>query len=90
MLVGQTPFAPKSGLDPRNAQMSIQDNILKGKVIFPQNIPDDAAEFIKSILITNPSRRPSAQELLRMDFLSDFGENKVNKNQKEKIESLNL
>jgi len=90
LLVGQTPFAPKSGLDPRNAQMSIQDNILKGKIVFPPSVPEDAVEFIKNILITNPSRRPSASDLLSMDFLRNSGDNKINKNQKEKIESLNL
>lgn len=47
LLVGKTPFSPaERGLDKRNYQVKIQENILKAKMVFPDNVSMDAREFI--------------------------------------------
>lgn len=52
LLNGYTPFAPKiKGLDQRNLQLKIQENILNGKVIYPPEMSPESVHFIKSILV---------------------------------------
>lgn len=71
LLNGYTPFSPKNkGLDQRNLQLKVQENILNGKVVFPPEMSPESVNFIKSILVLQPQKRPSAEKLLESEFLN--------------------
>ena len=75
LLCGDSPFG---GCDPEGAEKSLKEistNILSGRVLFkPEDIwaevSEEAKDFIRKLLITNPSERPTAREVRRLPFLN--------------------
>lgn len=65
MLTGKAPFAG-------NFKDTVYNNIKNCQYSFPSNIPlsSEARDFIKSILKLDPSKRPSAFDLIKHPFMT--------------------
>jgi len=70
MLCGWTPFQTENN----QPEQQIFANILSGQFSFPSpewdNIPDECKDFIRQILVLDPSTRPSARQLQKHPWLS--------------------
>lgn len=66
MLCGHYPFEDPS--DPNNIKKHII-NICEAKYTLPLHLSQDATSLLKTILTPDPSKRPSALELLNNDWL---------------------
>ncbi|KAK8892531.1 hypothetical protein M9Y10_029764, partial [Tritrichomonas musculus] len=73
LLTGKGPFEGKT-------KEIVFKNIKNGSYEFPKNlnISEDAVDFIKKILQTDPHKRPTAKQLLKHPFLSKIDKETVN------------
>ena len=61
LLGGTPPFTPKVKIsDKRIQQRQIEENILKGKLLFNFEISEEAKYTIKALLNSNPEKRPTS------------------------------
>ena len=72
-LVGKAPFTPSTGKDRREKMKMLEMNILSLKIEFPRNFPQPARKLILKILQKTPELRPSAMDILRDEWVSNFG-----------------
>lgn len=73
MLCGKPPFTPPKGIkDRRLKQKIIEDNVLKGKIEFPDFLSSDAKSAIKILLDPNPNLRPYAKDIKNLTFFQKF------------------
>lgn len=71
LLEGRPPFCPQEdSLDSRMKAKLTEDNILKGNLEFKIPHSAEAISAIKKMLNTNESFRPSAREVLELDFFT--------------------
>lgn len=69
MLCGIPPFTPPKGIkDRRLKQKIIEDNVLKGKIDFPDYLSVEAKSAIKVLLDPNPNLRPLAKDIKNLEF----------------------
>uniref|UniRef100_A0A7S4QYB6 Protein kinase domain-containing protein n=1 Tax=Ditylum brightwellii TaxID=49249 RepID=A0A7S4QYB6_9STRA len=71
LLSGDPPFGGCGGPEPL---MTVRGNILKGSFAFDppeiwSNVSSDARQFITSLLVTDPSNRPTAQGAQKSEWL---------------------
>lgn len=73
MLHGRPPFSPNEKIrDRRLLQKTIEDNIMKGKVDFGQDISYEARSAINVMLNPNEKHRPFAKDIFNMDFFKKY------------------
>jgi len=71
LLSGDPPFGGCGGPEPL---MQVRENILRGSYEFEpediwENVSEEAQNFIKALLVTDPNRRPTAREVQRSTWL---------------------
>ena len=71
LLHGQPPFSINKKYNPRNKLREIQENILKGEIVFDKNISKEAKEVISAMLTPDPNSRPISYEILTFPFFTD-------------------
>jgi len=73
LLHGNPPFSPKEKPnDARLTQKLIEKNILNGIIDFDQSISVEARDAIIAMLKPNDALRPSAKEVLELDFFKKY------------------
>eukprot|EP00567_Pseudictyota_dubia_P008196 CAMPEP_0197434504 /NCGR_PEP_ID=MMETSP1175-20131217/2217_1 /TAXON_ID=1003142 /ORGANISM="Triceratium dubium, Strain CCMP147" /LENGTH=1169 /DNA_ID=CAMNT_0042963249 /DNA_START=58 /DNA_END=3567 /DNA_ORIENTATION=- len=74
LLSGDPPFGGCGGPEPL---MQVRENILRGQFEFDpedvwDNVSQQAKDFIKKLLVTDPNRRPTARETQRSTWLKEW------------------
>mmetsp|Transcript_9564 Transcript_9564/g.13696 ORF Transcript_9564/g.13696 Transcript_9564/m.13696 type:complete len:981 (+) Transcript_9564:197-3139(+) len=76
LLSGESPFGGCGGPE---SLVVVRDNILKGNFLFEpediwENVSEKAKHFIKKLLVTDPTLRPTAREVQRDEWLIEMAE----------------
>lgn len=73
LLHGKSPFSPVQDIrDRRLYSQTIQTNVIKGNLVFKEGLSKAAVECMEIILCPDPKLRPTAEEILEMDFFLCF------------------
>ena len=73
LLHGQPPFSPKEKIaDARIMQKAIEKNILNGQIDFDPSISAEAKVAIRALLNPKDTLRPSAKEILDLDYFKKY------------------
>lgn len=72
LLCGETPFGDEGG-------QALKNNILAGRYVFEpaeiwDNVSDEAKDFVKSLLVIDPEKRPSAEEAQQHPWIRSYHE----------------
>ncbi len=73
LLHGRPPFSPATKIkDKRKFQSIVEENVLKGEILFKKDLTIQAIKVIQIMLDPDAVKRPSAKELLALEFFVNY------------------